>query len=561
MFSRLRILAQRYMPAYSESSHWGSARSIILVVLIAQGFVASLIAFYGTNWGPWAFSDGVGYLVGARNLLAGRGLGLILPSGEFVPLISHPPLYPFLVSLVAIVTRDVITAARWLDVVAFGVLVTLSGILFARVLRSNWLAVALAGILLVHPAIVLAYISAMAEPVFLLTGLVGLLLLLIYLDGHKARFLILSAFAIGLAFLTRYAGVAFVATGIIVLLALDRASRRKRVADAFLLGMISITPVAAFMMWSIVVLGAAPFRVLRQPGSVGDLLIQFLRRIPPVLWSWKPFTTEVLSLTPGQATTLSTVVAVGALVLLASFGALSFRAIRRGPGIGSQKIAEGYSGELLKGLIIFEWVFLIVFAASYVFTSPTPDVDRRTLLPVLPVLIMILLVALYRILQIASENAWIRSLSVVIILFSIVGYTLISAEMIVGMHRTGAGYTSRRWTESKTIAAVRRLPTGIAVISNEPMPILLHADQWPYGIQELSRQEPLSIFTRYGDGDGESQKLFREDGLALVLFDSAFDQFSNLYPERSQERLEALTDGLSAFSVGKDGAIYFYRQP
>ncbi len=219
------------------------------------------------------------------------------------------------------------------------------------------------------------------------------------------------------------------------------------------------------------------------------------------------------------------------------------------------------TAEIKADCFVFELVFFIVFAASYVFTSPTPDVDRRTLLPVLPVLIMILLVVLYRILQMASENVWIRSLSVVIILFSIAGYALISAEMIVGMHRTGAGYTSRRWTESETIAAVHQLPASIALISNEPMPILLHADQWPYSIEELIRQEPLSVFTRYGEGNGESQKLFREDGAALVLFDSAFDQFSNLYPQRSQERLEALTDGLSAFSVGNDGAIYFYPQP
>jgi hypothetical protein len=93
------------------------------------------------------------------------------------------------------------------------------------------------------------------------------------------------------------------------------------------------------------------------------------------------------------------------------------------------------------------------------------------------------------------------------------------------------------------------------------MPILLHADQWPYGIEELSRQEPLSVFTRYGDGGGEDQKLFREDGAALVLFDSAFNQFSSLYPQQEQERLEALIDGLSAFSEGNDGAIYFYPQP
>jgi hypothetical protein len=452
-------------------------------------------------------------------------------------------------------------AARWLDVIAFGVRVTISGILFSRVLRSNWLAVALAGVLLIHPAIVLAYISAMAEPLFLLTGLVGILLLLTYLDGHKARFLILSAIAFSLAFLTRYTGLAFVATGIILLLALNQSARKKRLTDAFLLGIIGIAPVAAFMMWSIVVLGAAPFRVLRQPSSAGELLIQFLRQIPPVLWSWKPFTTEVLSLTPDQATRLSATVTVGALVLLASLGVLSFRAIRRNARNGSQKSDLGHVWRLAKGLIVFEVAFLVIFAASYVLTSPTPDVDSRTLLPILPVIIMILLVVLYAIFQLASGNRWIRLLSGVIILFSIAGYALISAEMVIGMHKTGAGYTSRRWTESETIAAVRRLPSSIALISNEPMPILLHADQWPHGIEELSRLEPLSVFTRYGDGDGERQRLFREDGAALVLFDNALNQFSNLYPQRSLERLEALTDGLSAFSVGNDGAIYFYRQP
>ncbi len=71
----------------------------------------------------------------------------------------------------------------------------------------------------------------------------------------------------------------------------------------------------------------------------------------------------------------------------------------------------------------------------------------------------------------------------------------------------------------------------------------------------------MTDYVRYGDEmDDPIQKLFREDGAALVLFDAIYWEMYPIFGEETPQRLEAFTQGLRLYSDSWDGGIYFYSE-
>ncbi len=99
------------------------ALPVVLIILLA--LMGSIMIYYSTVWGPWVYSDSTEYIVSARNLLQGHGLGLFGASGAFHPLSLHPPFYSLVLSLFGAFGADLVTTARWINVVLFGL--TISG--------------------------------------------------------------------------------------------------------------------------------------------------------------------------------------------------------------------------------------------------------------------------------------------------------------------------------------------------------------------------------------------------------------------------------------------------
>lgn len=88
--------------------------------------LAGLAVLHATRWGPWAMSDATEYIISARNLLEGHGLGLFAASGRFMPLSLHPPLYPLVLAALGVTGLDLVLIARWLDAFLFGAIVFLA---------------------------------------------------------------------------------------------------------------------------------------------------------------------------------------------------------------------------------------------------------------------------------------------------------------------------------------------------------------------------------------------------------------------------------------------------
>jgi hypothetical protein len=202
--------------------------------------------------------------------------------------------------------------------------------------------------------------------------------------------------------------------------------------------------------------------------------------------------------------------------------------------------------------------FLAFFIGVFLVSFPTPDVDARTLLPVL----ICLLLVLFALTDYALKRGGALSILGVVLgiamVVTVMGYGVLSLDIITGLHRTGLGYTSLAWRTSETLAAVSDLPEDEEWISNEPMPVLLYHNRWPHEIEELADQEPVEVFLGFGDGSTASDVLFRENSAYLILFDSIQGQLEPLYSERTESRLEAFVQDLVIEFSGEDGRIYSY---
>jgi len=523
------------------------------------GLVGSFLVYYATAWGPWAFSDAAGYITAARNLVAGHGIGSFRPNGEFSPTVSHPPLYVLTLGAVSRVGLEPLQAARALDVLLFGLLVAACGIMLCRALVSRRAGLAFSALLLVHPALLIAYTSAMAEPPFILLGLLSLLLMADHFREPRNVTFVGAALSAGGALLSRYPGAAFVLTGAAGILLWGGPGPAVRLRRAAAFACLGALPVGVFLLWTATLPEAEGPRALAGAQPILPALVQFGRSVGAALWSWKPIPPAVLL--PdwlGKQTPPGLVSGILAAVGLSGVAALAYGSIRglRRHGDLPERTRANRLLPLVLGL--FVGIYLVFFAIAFLVTDPTPDVDSRTLLPLLPAL-MGMAVGFAQLTSTGwKEHRGLRSGWIALLLATLAGYAVISQDIVVGLHRTGLGYTGREWRNSASVAAILDLPAGRSLISNEPSAVLLLTGMTPYSIFEIAQRSPVSEFTAFGSGSTEAEEKFRRGQALLVLFESIHDQFRSLYQDRAAERLEAFISGLPILYATADGTIYGY---
>ncbi len=226
--------------------------STAVIVLIA-GLGAARLA-KATPYGPGLNGDSFYYYTGAANLAAGRGFGRIAGSGSFVPTTHFPPGYPIAMAALQLIGIDKLGSGNLVNLFSLAGLIILIGSALRRESGSSVPAYVAGAILVASPVMLESYAWAMSEPLYLLVSFAGLYLLAVYLDRPHLRVLIASAALIGIAFITRYVGVALVATGLAILL-IRPASWRKRLTDAGILVVVSGLPMFLWLVRNAILTG------------------------------------------------------------------------------------------------------------------------------------------------------------------------------------------------------------------------------------------------------------------------------------------------------------------
>lgn len=212
----------------------------LLLALAGMGAV-----FFSMPHGAGLSPDSISYIAGGRSLARDHSLAGIN---------SHwPPFYPFLLALAAGPHGSLFASAKLLCAAAAG----LNVFVFHRLmLTCGWralFALPLSACVALDPDFVNLHLMAWSEPIFLGLVLAAMLALQFHLQHGRMRALYAAALLFGLAALTRYAGLAFIAAAGLMLLwrgvrAKDDAARIEALLSALKFGVPAVLPLAFYVL-------------------------------------------------------------------------------------------------------------------------------------------------------------------------------------------------------------------------------------------------------------------------------------------------------------------------
>jgi hypothetical protein len=321
--------------------------------------------------------DSADYLAAARSLLDGRGLELC--SGSIYN--RWPPLFPVTIAGLSAVGLEPLTAIGYLNALAFGALILVTGALLAQLLHMRVLALAGALAVALSWQQVLWAIHALTETVFtlLIVAFVWVLWLVIQ-RPTRLRWVLLVVLASAAA-LQRYLGLAAIPTGFVVLL----LASRWRAALGFA---VSAALLPGLWLLRNLTLADTLFGEHggRHPWTL-DYLEQAANRI--LNWFWPPRLAQGGTLTGAAAVDLALILGLVALLLILYY--------RRFP---SERLRDDPGWVVVIALVIF--AVMLLWAAAGL---PQPWDSQRLTAPLYPLFFVLIFWSLDR------GGLWLRAVT------------------------------------------------------------------------------------------------------------------------------------------------------
>jgi 4-amino-4-deoxy-L-arabinose transferase-like glycosyltransferase len=517
---------------------------LILIVLALMGF---LFQAFATQRGIGLSIDSAAYIWAARNL--DRGLGLVWDDGHggFTPMILWPPLYPSALAAIGLCGVDPLDGARWLNGVLFAGSIFLAGAaLYAYSGRKPLLAGFGAALVLVSPLMIQLHAMAWSEPLCLFFGFLSLYLLARYLDDSSRPYLLASAVAAGLAFLTRYPGAAFIWAALLGLCFLSRTRWVRRISDAILFGLISCLPVLLWLARNVRAGGSSTGRAFNFHPMTGKQVASFLYAVA----RW-----VIPDPAPGATLLHNPIRAANLLLVAAGLALACFLAFRRKNMRVPQGDAAGRLRFLPHLLIAYVVFYGAVLAMTFLFLDAQTEVDSRILSPLCVASILLGLCAANWLLP-AVKNR--RALATLAVLFCAAFglFYLISAWRWAGRAgRQGEGFRDRAWQTSGIIGELRKLPPETIIYSNNYCAIYILADRVSCDVPNKYDGITLKPNARYAAEIADMSKRLRKSGGVFVFFKGEHQG-----PQPSEDEIKAAFPG-AVILQEREGRIYRLGTP
>jgi len=437
-------------------------KSRSLIVASALALLGMGSAIYATRWGVGLMADSKYYLGAAQSLLDGQGFVLPTPTGKSEPMTNWPPLFSALLAGLGLLGIDLQVAARWLNLGLFGASIFTATLAIGHV-TAGTTSLALFGGFLMATSVDLLYVHTLAgsEPLFILFGLLGLVLVAAHLDRPQPRFLLGAAAAIGLAFLSRYPGAVVVGTGALAILFLDRRCWPARVKDTAVLIAVSCVPMLLWMIRNS--LSAyepiGSFRVLVFHPPTWEQIRLGLQSV----WGWvSPMggLARLIGDMPGVRLILLITVATAAMI------AVPLWWIRRKRLESETAAASLLAPPLLSLLLVFIGLYVSFVLVSISFLDHTIPLDQRLLAPIFPAALILAIGTAQRFLS-AYQGTKLARWAVALGCFVLATvYSDAAARWVAQGHENGLGYAGRYWRESEILRGVAALPAGTRIFTN-----------------------------------------------------------------------------------------------
>ena len=246
----------------------------IVYLLIAAA--AILLVLYFTRNGPGITGDSVHYVMGAENLLHGRGFSRTGGAGEALPITGFPPGTSVVLAVVGFFVDDLFQGARLLNSLLFGVNVYLIAFLVRKITGSFWVGLIAGLLVMLSEDMILVHAWVMSEPQYILLMILALWTLTVYAKHGRRTVLLISGALIAAATLTRYVGVSIGLTAALLLLFFGQGTVRRRLIDTSLLGAVSALPVVVWLMRNAAISGTLTNRGLSYFPLSNELITAFL---------------------------------------------------------------------------------------------------------------------------------------------------------------------------------------------------------------------------------------------------------------------------------------------
>ena len=521
-------------------------RSLVVgtVLLVLAGPVLVLAC---TRHGVAIGGDGVVYVAAARNLLHGDGLSWIGPGHDVRPLVIFGPLFPFLLSLLARLGLDPLVGARWVNAALDGINILLFLLTLLWATRQVWIPLMGGVIAVLSPELLALHAGAISEPLFLALLLASLVLLTSYLERGTRWRLVAAAVAMGLAYLTRYAGLMFAAASLVALVLPGRGSWRTRLLAAGIYALLFGSFAGAWMLRNHLVLGTATSRSL----SLLPPSLSLFVSVGDIVTYW--FLPERLPLG----------LRLGAFLVVGVFLVTARIRIRGGSAATAPTDEAGRRREsLFCGVLVLAIVvYLGGLIASRALVVPRISIDGRILAPVNLLILLLVLTMVSGIGQAGRTRS--RLTSVVVagtFLFAISNASRGAIRTLV-LEADGQGFSSRAWQSSPLVNALRLLPLETPIFTNEVEALYLLADRFAYRLPTGCLPEDAMTAMIVAENCQTPEYLvwsarmrdrIIHERAVLAIFNNYTDQryYAAVVPE--------LAEGLAILSRQGDGTLYVY---
>jgi hypothetical protein len=485
-----------------------------LAVLAALG---AGVLLYSTPQGLGLNDDSIAYIAGARSLLAGQGYReiWIVSAG---PVTHFPPGFPGALALTGLLTGlDPLRGARLLNALLFGLNIFLSGWLARRMTGSPAFGLLGAAFFLLTPSLLRLHANAMSEPLFVFFTLLAFLFFAFCFsrsseDGRSSTaLLVLAGCAIGLAYLTRYAALALLATAVAALVILHADWRTRVTRSAILVGA-ALPWIAAWAVRNRLIGGALTNRSLGwhpiTPENAHTGIRTFSGFAVPVE-TWQLALLKV----DGLFETLLIALSAGLVLWLGRAVMSAFR--RAHPPAGPIALVNG----------LYALAYFLALAATMTFFDPATRFQLRIAAPIFVSLLTLLTGGLARLATRSRQAGW--ALAALILAVSAWG----QVGTVQDLRRGGQVYASERWFDAEIFPALRSLPADVAIHTDQPGVVYLYvgraASLLPEderGIAELQRQvlagEAVIALFRSAAMDEETRAYY--DRLGAGLYEQKF---------------------------------------
>ena len=507
---------------------------LLFLLLIAIG--GGLVLSHATPFGLGLRDDSFTYISGAQTFAESLRYGRVSPEHIFKPITNFPPLYSISIAIVQMLGLNIFVAARYLNIFLFGLLILITGYGIFNITQSRVASIIGSLLVLTSEVLISQFTWALSESLFINLILIALLLLSFYIRKQgRMSYLIASSIFLGLAFFTRYAGIAFILSAVITIILYRENDLRYKVREAMLLLGVAIGPSLLFGLRNLILTGNLSNRPLPHFH-------------PPVSEFWIDGGKTIIRwFSPDRFIDNLGSIQVLLVVLIAS--SIIFLILVRLFGFFKQQHVDQMNNPSLFTRILVLWilVYIVFLLITVLFLDRLTPLNNRILAPIhLFTLIFITL----SFSQVSKRiGAWGR------ILFIITGMLVVGFQsyrayhLLMDLNRDGQGYASIHWRESETLRYICDMPS-VPIYSNDLPAIYFHCHRFarsiPYPVnlasQEVNDEYYSEIFLM-------REEIMNNDGLVAFL---------GWYGDDRLERtgFVEVVKGMTLIKTFDDGLIY-----